>query len=51
MKLNKDVFAKFISNNFYHCIDEDEFPYELKHADLSWYVRKKINALRRITNQ
>ena len=51
IKLNKDIFAKFISNNFNHCIDEGKFPYELKHADVSRYIRKKINASRRITDQ
>ena len=25
IKLNKDIFAKFISNNFNHCIGECEF--------------------------
>ena len=34
IKLNEDIFAKFISNNFNHCIDEGKFPYELKHADV-----------------
>ena len=34
IKLNKDIFAKFISNNFNHCIDEGKFSYELKHADV-----------------
>ena len=34
IKLTKDIFAKFISNNFNHYIDEGEFPYELKHADI-----------------
>ena len=34
IKLNKDIFAKFISNNFKNCIDEGKFPYELKHSDV-----------------
>ena len=34
IKLNKDIFAKFISNKFNHCIDEGEFLNELKHADV-----------------
>ena len=41
IKLNKDIFAKFISNNFNHCIDEGEFPYELKHADVIPVHKKK----------
>ena len=46
-KLDKDIFAKFMSNNLNHCIDEGEFPYELKHADVI-PVHKKS---RRITDQ
>ena len=41
IKLNKDIFAKFINNNFNHCIDESEFPYELKHADVITVHKKK----------
>ena len=41
IKLNKDIFAKFISNNFNHCIDEGKFPYELKHADVIPVHKKK----------
>ena len=41
LKLNKDIFAKFISNNFNHCIDEGEFPYELKHAGLVPVLKKR----------
>ena len=43
IKLNKAIFAKFISNNFKNsrCIDEDEFPCELKHADVIPVHKKK----------
>ena len=41
IKLNKDIFAKFISNNFNHCVDEGEFPYELKHAEVIPVHKKK----------
>ena len=41
IKLNKDIFAKFICNNFNHCIDEGEFPYKLKHADVIPVHKKK----------
>ena len=51
IKLNKDIFAKFISNNFNHCIDEGEFPYQLKHTDVILvHKKKKINASGRMTN-
>ena len=33
LNLREIFLQKFISNNFNHCIDEDEFPYELKHAN------------------
>ena len=41
IKLTKDIFAKFISNKFNHCIDEGEFPYELQHADIIPVHKKK----------
>ena len=41
IKINKDIFAKSISNNFNHCIDEHEFPYELKHGDVIPAHQKK----------
>ena len=35
IELNKDIFEKkIISNSFNHCIDEGEFLYELKRADV-----------------
>ena len=34
IKLNKDLIAKFIAENFKSCIDEAEFLSELKHADI-----------------
>ena len=40
-QLNKDIFAKFISNNFNHCIDEGKFPYEIKHSDVIPVHKKK----------
>ena len=46
IKLHKDIFAKFISNNFNHCIDEDEFPYELKHADVIPVHKKKDKCIK-----
>ena len=30
-RFNKDSFVKLTSNNFDHCIDQGELPYELKH--------------------
>ena len=33
--------SKFISNTFNHWIDEGEFPYELKHADVIPVHKKK----------
>ena len=33
IKLNKDIFEKFISNNFNHCIDEGDFHMNWKHDD------------------
>ena len=34
IKMNKDIFANFITNHFNYCIAHGEFPDELKHADV-----------------
>ena len=34
MKINKDIFANFITGQFNYCIANGEFPEELKHADV-----------------
>ena len=31
-KINKDIFANFITDHFNYCIAYDEFPDELKHV-------------------
>ena len=41
IKLNKDLIAKFIAENFNSCIDKGEFPSELKHADIAPIHKKK----------
>ena len=35
IKLSKNLIAKFIAENFYSCIDDSEFPSELKHVDIA----------------
>ena len=37
----EDLIPKFIAQNFNSCIDEDEFPAELKHADIVPIHKKK----------
>ena len=34
IKMNKDIFANFITDHFNYCIAYGEFPDELKHADI-----------------
>ena len=34
MKMNKDIFANFITDHFNYCIAYGEYPVELKHADI-----------------
>ena len=34
IKMNKDIFANFITDHFNYCIAYGEFPNELKHADV-----------------
>ena len=41
IKLNKDLIAEFIAENFNSCIDEGEFPSEFKHADIVPVHKKK----------
>ena len=41
IKLNKDLIATSIVENFNFCIDQGEFPYELKHADIVPIHKKK----------
>ena len=41
IKLNKDLIATFIAENFNSCIDKGEFPSELKHADIAPIHKKK----------
>ena len=41
IKLNNDISAKFISNDFNHGNDEGEFPYGLKYADVIPVHKKK----------
>ena len=34
IKMNKDIFANFITDHFNYCIAYGKFPDELKHADV-----------------
>ena len=34
IRINKDIFANFITDHFNYCIAYGEFPDELKHADV-----------------
>ena len=52
IKLNKDLIVKFIAQNFNSCIDEGEFPFGLKHADIvSQFTKTKIRVTKVITDQ
>ena len=51
IKLNKDLIAKFIAENFNSCIDEGEFPSELKHADIVPFIKRKIRVTKIIADQ
>ena len=46
IKLNKDLIAEFIAENFNSCIDEGEFPSGLNMPILSQFIKRKI----RVTN-
>ena len=51
IKLNKDLIAKFIAENSNSCIDEGEFPSELKHADIVPFIKRKIRVTKIIADQ
>ena len=34
VKMNKDIFANFITDHFNYCIAYGEFPNEIKHTDV-----------------
>ena len=34
IKMNKDIFANFVTDHFNYCITYGEFPDELKHTDV-----------------
>ena len=40
IKMNKDIFAIFITDHLHYCIAYGEFPDEFKHADVI-HIRKK----------
>ena len=42
IKLNSNIFSNLIYKNFNCCIDKDEFPNDMKHADIvSIYKKNK----------
>ena len=43
IKMNKDIFATFITDHFNYCIAYGEFSYELKHADVIPVHKKNEN--------
>ena len=50
-KLNKDLVATFIAENCNSCIDEGEFPSELKPVVLSQFIKRNIRVTKVITDQ
>ena len=50
IKLDKHLIAKFIATNFNSCIDEGEFPSELKHADIV-PIHKRIDKSDKINHR
>ena len=50
-KLNKYMIAKLITENFHSCIDEGDFPSQLKHTDIGPIHKSKIRATKLITDQ
>ena len=44
IKVNKDPIAKLIAENLNSCIDEDEFPPEVKHANIVLIYEKKYKS-------
>ena len=51
IKINKDIFANFITDHFNYCIANGEFPDELKHADVIPVHKKNEKCNKTITDQ
>ena len=51
IKINKDIFANFITDHFNCCITYGEFPDELKHADVIPSTKRMKSVTRQITDQ
>ena len=51
IRLNKDLIAKFIAENYNSCIDEGEFPSELNMLILSKFIKRKLRVTKLITDQ
>ena len=51
IKINKDIFANFITDHFNYCIANREFPDELKHADVIPVHKKNEKCNKTITDQ
>ena len=41
IKMNKDIFAGFLANDFNNCVNKGVFPDNLKHADATPVHKKK----------
>ena len=51
IKMNKDIFANFITDHFNYCIAYGEFPDELKHAEVYPFTKIMKSVTRKITDQ
>ena len=51
IKMNKGIFANFITDHFNYCIAYGEFPDELKDADVFPSIKRIKSVTRKITDQ
>ena len=51
IKMNKDIFANFITDHFNYCIAYGEFPDELKDADVFPSIKRIKSVTRQITDR
>ena len=51
IKMNKDIFANFITDHFNYCIAYGEFPDELKDADVFPSIKRIKSVTRQIADR
>ena len=49
IKMNKYISAGFIAKDLNNCVDKGVFPDDLKHADVTQFIKRKTKVIKPIT--